>query len=210
MEMQNHVKDKRIKNSGNNLNHSARREAISENRRVGGRKMTKERTRIKDKTKSWKCVETAPENAEKYQYKACGLDGVYLLNGFDTVTTSEGVGVTVRNIDALHDAIGQHLVTERKELSGKELRFLRKEMDLTQAELGRFIGLSSQQVARWEKAESAISQPADYLLRKLYLEHINGEVSLKELVEELDDKDSSEPREQLFSAADGKWRPVAA
>jgi DNA-binding transcriptional regulator YiaG len=35
----------------------------------------------------------------------------------------------------LHRAIGAFLVTEKKVLSGKELRFIRKEMDLTQAEL---------------------------------------------------------------------------
>jgi len=160
-------------------------------------------------TTAWACLDDVPESATKYQYKGCGLDDIYLLNGYDTVQTDHGAGVVVRDIDGLHRVIGKRLVTNKKELSGRELRFLRKEMDLTQTELGRFIGLSSQQVARWEK-QSVISQPADYLLRKLYLEHINGQVSLKELVEELDDKDSVESGENVFCASDGQWRSVAA
>lgn len=168
--------------------------------------MTKETKEIKTE---WRCLDSVPESASKYAYKGCGLDDIYLLNGYETVSTDHGAGVIVRNMDGLHRVIGEHLVTKKKELVGKELRFLRKEMDLTQAELGRLIGLSSQQVARWEK-ESTISQPADYLLRKLFLEHISGEVSLKELVDKLDDEDSLEPMEQLFSASDGQWRSVAA
>jgi len=164
----------------------------------------------KEKT-AWQFLECDPsESATKYAYKGCGLDDIYLLNGYDVVNTEHGVGVAVRDIDGLHRVIGENLVTKKKELLGKELRFLRKEMDLTQTELGRFIGLSSQQVARWEK-QSVISQPADYLLRKLYLEHINGKVSLRELVEKLDDKDSvDDSGEHLFCASDGEWKSVAA
>ncbi len=157
----------------------------------------------------WTCVDSLPEDAKKIQYKGCGLDDVFIAGGYTPVKTNYGEGITIEDIDGLHRAIGQHLVTQKKELSGKELRFLRKEMDLTQAELGRFIGLSSQQVARWEKSQSMISGPADYLLRKLYLEHINGNVSLKELVEELDETDASTSDEQVFKPEDGHWKAVA-
>jgi len=157
----------------------------------------------------WRCVEAAAHTGEKFQYKTCGLDDIFLLNGYKHVTTSEGEGIAIADIDDLHRAIGKHLATQKKQLSGKELRFLRKQMDLTQAEVGRFIGLGSQQVARWEKDQSCISGPADYLIRKLYLEHINGKLSLRELVEELDDSDSTNEEEQVFKKTDGEWRAVA-
>ena len=155
---------------------------------------------------SWKCLEHPPENAEKYHYTGCGLDNIYLVNGFTHQPSNYGAGVTVNDVDGLHRAIGENLATNKKELSGKELRFLRKEMDLTQAELGRFIGFSSQQVARWEKSQSPIAQPADYLVRKLYLEHIDGEVSLIDLVKKLDEHDACDADENIFEAFEGHWK----
>ena len=77
---------------------------------------------------------------EPYHYTQCGLEDVYLLNGFKRKEGPYGSGVTVTDIDGLHRAIGWHLVNERKTLTARELRFLRKEMELTQAELGAKIG----------------------------------------------------------------------
>jgi putative transcriptional regulator len=164
---------------------------------------------MKQRTQQWKCVNALPENVKKIQYKGCGLDDVYIAGGYEIEKTNYGEGIVICDMDGLHRAIGENLVTQKKELAGKELRFLRKEMDLTQAKLGRFIGLSPQQIARWEKSQSVISGPADFLLRKLYLEHIQGNISLKELVEELDDTDSNATDEQVFSPSGGQWRAVA-
>ena len=157
-------------------------------------------------TETWKILETIPKDIKKIKYSGCGLDDIYLTGGYELVKTPYGDGISIHYLDGLHRAIGKNLVTQKKELSGKELRFLRKEMDLTQAELGRFIGLSSQQIARWEKAQSAISGPADYLLRKLYLEHIHGKLSLKELIDELDETDSTASDEQVFTELNGQWK----
>jgi transcriptional regulator with XRE-family HTH domain len=64
---------------------------------------------------------------------------------------------------------------------------------LTQAELGRLMGQSSQQVARWEKGQSEIPGPADRLLRAIYLLNIMSEQERDEfmsLLEELDAMDA--------------------
>jgi putative transcriptional regulator len=97
-------------------------------------------------------------------YKACGLDDVYLINGFERETTEYGDGLIIHDIDNLHRAIALHLVSEPLPLSAKDFRFLRKMLDLTQAELGGKLGVDTQTVARYEKGESA-SAPADRLLR---------------------------------------------
>lgn len=102
-------------------------------------------------------------------YTMCGLDDIYLMNGFTQRQTGNGAGISISNIDGLHQAIGLALVTDKKALTPKELRFLRKEMNLTQAELAQRLGLSDQQVARWEKGESEISGPAEKLTRFLYV-----------------------------------------
>jgi putative transcriptional regulator len=158
----------------------------------------------------WQCIEGVPDKKKMYQYRGCGLDDVYLWNGYTHERTPEGDGISIQDVDGLHRAIGTRLVTLKKELNGNELRFLRKEMNLTQTELSRFIGLSSQQVARWEKAHSAISGAADLLLRKLYLEHIGGRLTLRKLISGMDASDDVLDDEQVFVDREGKWVPIAA
>lgn len=106
---------------------------------------------------------------EPLHYVMSGLDDIYLLNGFTPKKTPYGSGVTISNIDGLHQAICIALITDKKILNPTELRFLRKEMKLTQAELAQRLGLSDQQVARWEKGESEISGPAEKLVRIFYV-----------------------------------------
>jgi DNA-binding transcriptional regulator YiaG len=60
----------------------------------------------------------------------------------------------VMDVEGLHRAIGRHLVLHRKGLSPKEVRFLRKRMDLTQAELAAKLGNDAQSVARWKMASA--------------------------------------------------------
>lgn len=105
-----------------------------------------------------------------FHYRRCGLDNIYLVNGFEVEHDEDGDHyVSVLDVDGLHKAIGFHLVSNRKILAPKEIRFLRKTLDLSQAELGRLINQSGQQIARWEKGENHISGPADRLLRLIFV-----------------------------------------
>ncbi len=74
-----------------------------------------------------------------YRYKGCGLDDVYLASGYEIEETPYGSGVIIRNLQSLHVQIGLHLIKHRKKLAGKEIRFLRHQMDLTQSELAVFL-----------------------------------------------------------------------
>lgn len=142
-------------------------------------------------------------------YTECGLDGVYLISGYELVKTpyEDGEGIAIKNLDALHRAIGIYLANQKKALSGKELRFLRKQMDRTQSQLGQVIGLSSQQVARWEKGESDISGPADVLVRALFIQHAGGKVDLQSLAKRLDEIDAPIVDKTFFEETDsGGWK----
>ena len=109
-------------------------------------------------------VKTAP-----YRYRACGLDKFYLLNGYYIEDQDGEDHVSISDIDGLHRAIGRHLVTHRRALSVKEIRFLRNTLDLTQAELAARLGNTSQSVARWEKGETEMPGAAEKLLRAIFL-----------------------------------------
>ncbi|OGT80892.1 MAG: hypothetical protein A3J35_07395 [Gammaproteobacteria bacterium RIFCSPLOWO2_02_FULL_52_10] len=143
-------------------------------------------------------------------YPDCGLDDIYLASGYEIVETPYGDGIVVKNLDDLHNAIGFYLATSKKALNGKELRFLRKHMDLTQSELGKLLGLSSQQVARWEKGQSEISGPAQHLLRVLFIQHKGKRINIPMLLKALDEQDESVDKAQMFEIISGRWTQKAA
>jgi DNA-binding transcriptional regulator YiaG len=126
---------------------------------------------------SGECV----SDQEPYLYRSCGLDDIYLVNGFDIEEDDGEKYVTIRDIDGLHMAIGKHLVLYRKALSPKEIKFLRKTMDLTQQELAEQLGKTSQSVARWEKGETEIPATAEKLLRVAFLLRCLSDQELQEL-----------------------------
>lgn len=104
-----------------------------------------------------------------YAYRGCGLDGIFLLNGYEARIHDGEEHVVIRDIDGLHAAIGRYLVLSRKGLSPRELRFLRKTLDFSQSELADKLGNTSQSVARWEKGEIGIPGPAEKFLRAYFL-----------------------------------------
>lgn len=144
------------------------------------------------------------------RYTGCGLDDVYLVNGYETHDTGYGSAVSVKDLDGLRRVIGEELVRKRKFLRGKELRFLRTEMDLTQSDLGRLIGYSDQQVARWEKDQSRIPSPANRMIRLLFREHLgNHGFSIRDVLDQLDRLDNISDR-QVFEKSGRVWRAAAA
>lgn len=146
---------------------------------------------------------------EPLHYPECGLDDVYLLNGYETVETPYGSGIAVKDVDALREAIAWHLATRKKALTGKEIRFLRKQLDLTQSELARLLGVDAQTVARWEKGTSAIPGPAEALLRLLYVEHAHDAVKVHDLLQRLDALDAGVSDRKIFETTEGGWRAAA-
>lgn len=59
-------------------------------------------------------------------------------------------------------------------MTGKEIRALRRKLDWTQVALAEAIGVTSNTVARWERGEMAISEPAARLLKKIAAEQKDG------------------------------------
>src|SRR5436190_6361707 len=71
-----------------------------------------------------------------YHLKAIGLPNIYLCNGV-TIENDPDYGklITIEDIPGLCSAIGLHIVTKADAMTGLELRFLRKQMKLTQEAL---------------------------------------------------------------------------
>lgn len=127
----------------------------------------------------------ATKNQKPYHYKACGLDNVYLVNGFYMEETEYGPVISFEDIEGLHALIAHRLVNHDRELSGKEFRFLRKELEFSQKEVARLFGYDEQTIGRWERGENDMPGSADRLIRLLYQEYYTKNPHVRELLEKI-------------------------
>lgn len=106
-----------------------------------------------------------------YHYKECGLDNV-MVEGIPCQDDDGDEVVTIHNISGLHSAIAEAIVAHKAGISGKELRFLRTEMGMTQAELAKVVHHDTQSIGRWERGEFPIEPTAEALIRLLAVERL--------------------------------------
>lgn len=146
----------------------------------------------------------------EYHYTESGLDSVYLVSGFEVRHHNDGETVIIQDIDGLHEAIGRLLVSERKRLSGKEMRFLRTELLMSQSGLGALLQVDEQTVARWEKGKTKIPGMADATLRLLYMEKVGGNAKLSSLLQRIADlEDRIDQRLRMRDDDAGGWGQAA-
>lgn len=107
------------------------------------------------------------DNQQLYHYTESGLKDVWLDGGVEYQETEFGRVSSIVDVDGLHRAIALALVREKKALSGREARFLRHELEISQASLGEILGVDGQTIARWEKGENKKPKrgPLDRALR---------------------------------------------
>ena len=104
-----------------------------------------------------------------YQYSGCGLEGIFLKNGYTIVQTPYGEAVRIDDVEALHAAIAADIVQQAFPMSGHQFRFLRKEQELTQAECAALLRVDVQTIANWEKrGKQEAPGPADFAMRLFY------------------------------------------
>jgi DNA-binding transcriptional regulator YiaG len=143
-----------------------------------------------------------------YHYTETGLTNVWLANGYQRKKTAYGTAVAIEDADGLHRAIGR-AIARQSHLTGSEFRFLRKEMDLSQSGVAKLLGTSDQTVALWER-RGKISQTADRMLCAIYLESIEGNVKLMELVARIAERERADNQKLVFQDTDHGWHPKAA
>jgi putative transcriptional regulator len=143
-----------------------------------------------------------------YHYRECGLRNVWLKNGYAVKDTPYGKGVAIQDMEGLHRLIGT-LIAQRPKLTGPELRFLRKEMGMSQKVLAAFIGTSEQNVSLWER-RGRIPQAADRIIKLAYLETISkdGNVKIKETIVRLNEMDAT-AFEKLQLEKAKEWKKAA-
>ena len=141
-----------------------------------------------------------------FHYTASGLDNIWLKNGYQLYTTGDGTGFSIHDLDNLHKAIAIGIAEKSAPMTGKEFRFLRVELDLSQKAIGDLMDKSDQMIANWEKGNNEIPVLADAAMRNLYLESI-GCSPISGLLNKLKDLDREihELKLELEETQDG-WK----
>lgn len=136
-------------------------------------------------------------------YETCGLDNIWLVDGFEIVRHAGEELIQPEDVEGLHKAITLHLVRFRKDLGGREIRFIRRAIDMTQGELAHRLGTGVQTVARWEKDKVSIPGPEDRLLRITTILAVSDPDTFAKLILEmpknLDDLDEGPDRPVRFT-----------
>jgi DNA-binding transcriptional regulator YiaG len=120
---------------------------------------------------------------EAYHYTECGLDNVF-IKGMIPCQDNEGDDVfTIPNVSGLHKVITETIVDRDVGMTGQELRFIRTEIGMTQAELAKVVHHDAQSVGRWERNEFPVDQNAEALIRLLAIERLSLKVDSKTVAE---------------------------
>jgi DNA-binding transcriptional regulator YiaG len=78
------------------------------------------------------------------------------------------------DMNALQLFVFKGLLHKPSPLTGKELRFMRKFLEMTTTELGRKLGVSHATVVKWEKQQAKISPMQDSYIRIFLFEHLQN------------------------------------
>jgi DNA-binding transcriptional regulator YiaG len=146
-----------------------------------------------------------------YHYKESGLRNVWLVNGYEIESSPYGKTVSIQNISELHRMIAMRLLMKPTRLSGSEIRFLRKEMELSQQSLSQLFGVSAQSVALWEKGRVKVPAPSDRLFRVIVSEYYDGNIKVREIIDHLNEADHERADSKLcFKEGKNGWELKAA
>jgi putative transcriptional regulator len=152
------------------------------------------------------------QRKEPYHYRACGLDDIYLVSGYEMKKIDGEESINIKDVDGLHHAIALFLIEHKKTLKPKEVRFFRRQLKLTQVELANLMGVTDQTVARWEKGQVIIPDVSDRMLRMLYLMSRldeNEQQDMFAFLKRIIEMDESDDEPTYFEETDLGWAEAA-
>ncbi len=159
------------------------------------------------------CGEQATIVCGDYLFVECGLTNV-TLRGVELLKCDQCGSSTpvLSKINNLMRVIASALVLKPSQLTGKEIRFIRKYIGLTGEQFGKKLGLTKQHVSRIENEKHPVGAQTDRLIRFLAISansNLKNEIQrLFERLETIKDKPLQERIE--IDLATGSFEYAAA
>jgi DNA-binding transcriptional regulator YiaG len=117
-----------------------------------------------------------------WHYTQCGLDNVWLDGGYEVKDTPYGKAVAVHDVDGLHALLARQLARDAGPLTGKQFRFLRSWLGMTQEALAGMMGVTVGALSLWERKDS-VPRINEKLLRLMVLAKVDGNTPLHDAIE---------------------------
>ena len=124
-----------------------------------------------------------------YHYTESGLPNVYLAGIRYYVCQQCGTqSAEIHAVKRLHMALARLIVENEARLTGADIRFLRKRLGKSAIDFAKIVGVTPEQVSRWENDSNAPEKSADKFIR-LYYAVLSGD---KELRHKIGPRDADE------------------
>ena len=143
-----------------------------------------------------------------YHYTECGLENVWLSNGYRVKETAYGMAVSVEDVDGLHAVLASHLIQKRGRLTGKEFRFLRLVLRMSQDGLAKMLGVQEQSVSLWERT-GKVPKSSDMVLRMLAQEKVAGNCGVADMIDRINTVERLLNQQIVASERGRKWTTKA-
>lgn len=119
------------------------------------------------------CNQNGEIRIGRYHYTESGLRNVWLV-GVEIFECDCGERFAfIPCAQELHKLIAEIFLKKEDQLSGREIRFLRKHMGLKAKDFAKQIGVRNVTVSRWEQEITIPPEPIDRLIRFFYATEMN-------------------------------------
>lgn len=143
---------------------------------------------------------------DMYHYTECGLDNVFLINGFYIESTPYGKSVRFDDPEGLDRLIANQVARKVGKLSGKEIRYIRNYMDMSQVVLADFMAKKdAQPIANWEKESTIIPDTENFLLLHIFRQYLGDRSAYVDMVDELNSRERTTNHEIRLEEQGRKW-----
>lgn len=142
-----------------------------------------------------------------YHYTECGLDNVWLENGYREKDTPYGKAIAISDTDGLHTLLANELLQKPGRLTGKEFRFLRLRLGLSQAAVAKAQGVTEQNVSLWER-HGKVPKANDQLIRVMLLLHDANDKMLRKAFDRMMTVERLVNQRIVAHATQKGWKPT--
>jgi putative zinc finger/helix-turn-helix YgiT family protein len=106
---------------------------------------------------------------QNHPYRESGLPNVLIQVTVYQCPECKETLPQIPDVKGLHAAIADYLFQKPTQLTGPEIRFLRKEMGMRGKDLAALLGVTPVTVSRWETGAERVGPSPDRLVRCFYL-----------------------------------------
>ncbi|MBK6999127.1 MAG: hypothetical protein IPH35_03850 [Rhodoferax sp.] len=138
-------------------------------------------------------------------YPHFAMPNLHLENGYLVEESSYGEIVSYVDEDALEACVRKILVRIPRGLNGRQLRFLRRGLEISQEVFGTLIDRDTQTVARLEKSDAAVPKLVDLAIRTRFFGRYEPSVSIGEILSIHDGATRFPTDKIVLSHVGGKW-----